>query len=145
MKSQKTLYRIALSLLFIFSVGLPASAQSSGYQMTVQVPFEFQVDGKLMPAGHYVIKRLSQTSQFLLIQSAARETSVVVPIISTNLSRKPNRSSLTFKLYGEKHVLSEVKNTKYNSVYSLIGSKDQRKLALAAEASAIVYTDPVKN
>jgi hypothetical protein len=67
MKKQ-TLYRIAVSVLFLFFGKLPASAQSNEYLMTIQVPFDFQVNEKLLPAGKYVIKPNPQTPQILLIQ-----------------------------------------------------------------------------
>jgi len=139
MKKQ-TLYRIALSVLFLFCGKLPASAHSLEHLMTIQVPFDFQVGEKLLPAGKYVIKRDPQTPQLLLIQGAEQNTLAIVQTITLEMSQEPARGSLTFKRYGEQRFLSEVKVSKYGYGYSLIKSKAEQRLAQLAEARTIRAT-----
>jgi len=136
MKKQ-TLYRIAVSALFLCSGRLPASAQSHEYLIRVQVPFEFQAGGKLLPAGKYVIRRASQSPSFLLIQCLDQNIWAAVHTIPHSLSKAPTRTSLTFNKYGEKCFLSEVKVLERESGYALIKSKAERRLAQIAEAKTI--------
>jgi len=139
MKKQ-TLYRIALSVLFLFCGKLPASAHSLENLMTVQVPFDFQVGEKLLPAGKYVIKRDPQMPQLLMIQSPERKIFAVVYTITLNLPEESARTSLTFKGYGEKRFLSEVKVLGRGVGYALTKSKTERRLARMAEAKTIRAT-----
>ncbi len=133
MKKQ-TFFRIAMPVLFLFLASFPASAQSLENLMTVQVPFDFQVNEKQLPAGKYVIKRDPQTPQFLQIHCPERNVSVIVYTIPLNLPKEPARTSLTFKEYGEKRFLSEVRVLGRGVGYGLTRSKAEHRLARNTEA-----------
>lgn len=128
MKKQ-TFTQIAVAILFLFLCSLPAYAQSLENLMTVQIPFEFQVGEKSLPAGKYVIKRDSQLPKLLQIQCPERKISVTVYTIPLNLPKEPTRTSLTFTEYGEKHFLSEVKIWGRDLGYALTKSKTEHRLA----------------
>ncbi|MGH9853607.1 MAG: hypothetical protein ACREBD_27525 [Blastocatellia bacterium] len=136
MKNQ-TLYRIAVSVLFLLFGSLPASAQSHENLIKVQVPFEFQVDEKLLPAGKYVIRRDPQAPKFLRIQSTEQNILVIVNTIPLTLSKHPARTSLIFKKYDEKYFLSEVKVAGRGDGYALFKSKTERRLAQIEKAKTI--------
>lgn len=133
MKKQ-TLYCIAVSVLFLLFGSLTASAQSLEPLMTVQVPFDFQVDGKVLPAGQYVVKRDSQSPNILRIQSPKQKIFVIIHTTQISQSKDLAQASLVFRAYDQKHFLSEVKFTGYGLGYSLFESKAERKLAQAAQA-----------
>src|SRR5262245_55595310 len=136
MKKQ-TLYRVTVSILFCFFCRLPASAQSYQNLMTIQVPFDFQVNERQLPAGKYIIKRDSRTPQILLIQCPERDIRVVVQSILHSLSEQPRWTSLIFKAYGEKRFLSEVKVMGREDKFVLIKSKAERRLAQIEKEGAI--------
>lgn len=133
MKNQ-TLYRIAVSALFLLFGSLPAFAQTQECAMTVQVPFEFQVNETVLPAGKYVVRRDTQMPGILQVQSPDKKIFVLVNTEPLNLSGQRAKASLTFKEYEGKHFLSEVKFSRYGLGYSLTASKAERKLAQAAKA-----------
>ena len=135
MKKQ-TVYSIALSFLFLLFGGLKVSAQSTEYMMTVQVPFDFEVGGKVLPAGQYIIKRHQQSPTLLLIQSAERGIYLFTQVESLNVAEKRTKSSLVFKEYDQQHFLSEVRFPGFGSRFVLSESKAERKLAQAAGAGA---------
>ncbi|MGH9851117.1 MAG: hypothetical protein ACREBD_14860 [Blastocatellia bacterium] len=108
--------------------------------MTIQIPFDFQVGAKLLPAGKYVIKRDPQTPQLLLIQGAEQNTLVTVHTITLDLSQEPARPGLTFRGYGKQRFLAEVKILGRGVSYALLKSKAERRLARLAEAKAIYTT-----
>ena len=143
MKKQ-ILYCIAVFILFLFVGSMSASAHSLEHLMTIQVPFDFQVNDELLPAGKYVIKRDPQMPQVLLIQCAERKISVMVHAIALSLSKEPARTSLTFKEYGGKYFLSEVKVLERAIAYTLTRSKAEHKLAKLAKAKTI-YTNSKGN
>jgi len=126
MKKQ-TLYRIAISVLFLFIGRLPIAAQSPDYVMTFQIPFEFQVNGKLLPAGKYIIRRDPMTPELLRIQCPERNIWVNVHTVTNRPSEEETRPCLIFRKYGENHFLSEVRALVYGEGYALIRSKAERK------------------
>jgi len=131
---KKTLYSIAVSILFLLFGSVTASAQSQEFSMTAQVPFDFQVGEKLLPAGKYFIKRDSLSPCFLRIQSLEQNISVAVLITPHNLSGQQPQASLMFKAYEEKHFLSDVRFSGYDYGYSLFESKAEHRLAQAVRA-----------
>lgn len=147
MKKQ-TLYCIAVSTLFLFFGSLPAFAHSMEHLMSVQVPFDFQVGEKLLPAGKYVIKRDPQMPKLLLIQCPEQNILAAVYIITLDLPKESARTSLTFKEYGEKHFLTEVKVQGRGVGYALTRSKSEQRLARIAESKtirAIPSSIPINN
>jgi len=124
---------IAGAVLLLCYGGLPVAAHDT---VRVQVPLDFQVNGQLLPAGDYIIKRDSQEPKRLLIQSPERKLMVIVNTIPHSLSKFPARTSLLFRSYGEQHFLAEVRVAGNENGYALIKSKAERKLAQAAEAKA---------
>ncbi len=136
MKKQ-TLYSFAMSVLVLFLWSLPASAQSSDDVTTYQIPFQFQVGEKLLPAGQYLIKRNPQMPQMMLIHCLERKLWVAVQTIPRQLPEYPNRSSLIFKKYDGAYFLTEVKVLGHGNGYALIKSKTERKLVQMAETKTI--------
>jgi len=130
------LYHIAVSVLFLFFGSLTAWAHPE-YLMTIQVPFDFQVNEKLLQAGKYEIKRDPQNPRILMIQCLERKIWVTVHTIPHSLSKEPARTSLIFTEYGAKRFLSEVKVLGREDGFALIKSKSERRLAQTAEAKAI--------
>jgi hypothetical protein len=138
MKKQ-TLYHIAVLVLFLFFGSLTASAHPE-FLMTVQVPFDFQVNEKLLPAGKYEIQRDPLNPRILVIQSPERKIWVAVHTIPHSLSKEPAQTSLLFTEYGAKHFLSEVTVLGREDGFALVKSKAERKLAQTAEAKNIHAT-----
>lgn len=146
MKKQ-AFYQIAATTLFLFVCSLPVSAQSLENLMTVQIPFEFQVGEKSLPAGKYVIKRDPQLPKFLQLQCPERKISVTVYTIPLNLPKEPARTSLTFMEYGEKHFLSEVKIWGRDVGYALVRSKTEHRLAQSLRTKTLrtIPNNPANN
>jgi len=126
MKKQ-TLYYIAISVLFLFIGRLPIAAQSPDYVMTFQVPFEFQVNGKSLPAGKYIFRRDRMMPTFMQIQCPERNIWLNVHTVPSKLSKKGALPCLIFRKYAENHFLSEVRSLEYGEGYALFKSKAERK------------------
>lgn len=132
MKLQKQIFgRLAMLALLVCCFSLAASAQATEPLMTAQVPFDFEVGERALPAGQYVVKRDPRTPQFLWIQTRDRKISVRTSITAHSLPQQTIQASLTFKVQGERHFLAEVKDTNNSLAYALLRSKDERRLAQA--------------
>lgn len=144
MKKQ-TLYCIAVSVLFLFFGRLTASALSIEHLVTVQVPFEFQVNEKMLPAGKYLIKRDQQNPQILVIECPEQNIWVTIHILQHRLSEQHAQTSLIFNEYEGKHFLSEVKILERGDRFTLIKSKTERRLAQVAKEKSIQATRATSN
>lgn len=94
-----------LSLVLVGST----RAQLPGTEIRVQVPFDFIVKGKTLPAGEYEIRRLNDEPIGLLIRNMHDKHDNVVfetePKIDRGITKK---DELIFTRYGDSYFLSEV-------------------------------------
>ena len=127
-------------ILFLFFASVSVSAQSMENLMTVQVPFDFQVGEKTLPAGRYVIKRDPQMPKLLLIQCPEKKILVATYTMTLSLPKEPARASLSFKEYQGKHFLAEVKLLGRGDGYVLARSKTEQKLAQSTKVNNIYAT-----
>jgi hypothetical protein len=95
---------MALSLLAAMAAGSPASAGSVD-GMKAQVPFDFYVGGRLIPAGEYTVRALTDDEAALRI-TRGRESANVI----TNLAEEGRRrgARLIFRRYGDHFFLAAV-------------------------------------
>jgi hypothetical protein len=120
--------KILVALMFLLGLGVAANAQTQPV-IAANMPFEFVAGKTTLPAGAYVVKRISaQPFDVLMITSRDNGTSVFVnPAEMEDASTyKPNMS---FRKVGEQHVLSQVQTADY--VYNFHVS---RPVTLAATA-----------
>lgn len=96
-----------LSLTLLMAV-VSVQAQTGG-NLEVNIPFEFQIGGKTLPAGEYSVKRLTQNS--VLVRSADGERSVIAQTpraITAARKEKAAQEKLVFNQYGNQYFLSQV-------------------------------------
>jgi hypothetical protein len=132
MKKQ-TLYSIVAAVL-ILSLGSAAASAQRGSVFTFQVPFEFQAQGKTLPAGKYTVRRDPMTPGLLRIQNYDQNLWLSVYTVPHRLSEDPAETCLVFKGYGEKRFLTEVKVLGLGDGYELIKTKAQRREEQIAKA-----------
>jgi hypothetical protein len=94
-----------LSLLVVGS----ARAQLPGTEIRVQIPFDFTVKGKTLPAGQYEIRRINDEPIGLLIRNMHDKHDNVVFETEPKIDRSiTKRDELIFTRYGDSYFLSEV-------------------------------------
>jgi len=104
--------RILVALMFLLGLGVAANAQTQSV-IVAHMPFEFVAGKTTLPAGAYIVKRISeQPFDVLMITSYDKGTSVFVnPIEMENASAyNPN---LSFRMVGEQHYLSRIQTADY--------------------------------
>ena len=99
-----------LAVMTIIAAGVTAQAQSLSYRLTANIPFEFSVTGKKLPAGKYWIKRAQQGNGDTVVQISSTDgreniTRFTIPVVAYN---PVNSSSLVFHRYGDEYFLSEI-------------------------------------
>ena len=126
--------RILVALMFLLGLGVAANAQTQSV-IAANMPFEFVAGKTTLPAGAYIVKRISeQPFDVLMITNYDSGTTVFVePTEMENASAyKPN---LRFRTVGEQHYLSQIQTGDY--VYNFHVSPPVT-LAAAAKPSATV-------
>ncbi len=101
--TNKVLAFLSASIL-VGALSVPLSAQTM--TLKANIPFQFSVQGKTMPAGQYLIQR-DGGSQFVRLSDRAADTSVIVRVSSSatldNGAR--NEAKIYFDKYGNQYFL----------------------------------------
>lgn len=101
-----TMFVGIIALAFISA--LAASAQNPR-NLVVNVPFDFTVKGKTLPAGEYVISRSSTIDEMSLTMSRKDgEGNAIVLTKPIRSEERQSESRLVFHRYGDRYFLSEV-------------------------------------
>jgi hypothetical protein len=120
--------RILVATIFLLGLGVAANAEIQPV-IAVTMPFEFVAGKTTLPAGKYIVKRISdQPFDVLMITSYDRGTSVLVnPVAMDNASTyKP---TVKFNIVEDRHYLSGIQTADY--VYNF---RVSRPVTLAATA-----------
>src|SRR5262245_31892048 len=99
-----------LAVMMIVAAGASAKAQSLNYRLTANIPFDFTVVDKKMPAGKYWISRAQQSQGDTLVQIRSTEGKAyaVRLTIPVNTLYETRNATLVFHRYGDEYFLSEV-------------------------------------
>ena len=104
--------RIIVALTFLLGLGVGANAQTRA-EIAVTLPFEFVAGKTTLPAGKYIVKRISeQPFDVLMITSYDTGTSVLVnPTAMDNASAF--NPTVSFRTIGDQHFLSGIQTADY--------------------------------
>jgi hypothetical protein len=105
---KKQIYAAVTLLMVIGIWAVTAEAQSvNGVSIRANIPFEFSVGDKLLPAGEYRIQQVNPSSDVVMLQiaNANGEARVMVRVQSMR-ARDTNRTELVFNRYGGSYFLS---------------------------------------
>jgi len=107
MKKQTSIAFTMLSLVVALAV-TSVSAQSSHY-FRVSIPFEFAINGKTLPPGEYIVRRVSSDKpQWLSISSVNGRTGQSVVTHNVRAGTLQSESKLVFRRYGDQYFLSQL-------------------------------------
>ena len=107
---RKKVFSAALTcgLLAVVAVAT-AYAQEPGTEVRARIPFDFSVRGKILPAGDYEIRRITDGPEGLIISSVNLNHDRVLfetePVEARTISSK---AEIVFRRYGDSYFLSEV-------------------------------------
>ena len=111
-----------------------ANAQSAN-RIAADIPFDFSVGYKIMPAGGYTVKPVSTTGNALMIQTADGTMAAVRLSDETERAKNIPQARLVFHRYGERYFLAEVWNGFDKKGRQLL--KSQEESSLESELASI--------
>jgi len=128
---------LVASVTFVTATAANAQTRS---RLHANVPFEFTVGGKNLPAGQYTITGLFNSGETVVVsngdESAVRLTNGMIS------SETQSKSKLVFHRYGERYFLSEVWTAGENTGRRLLSSKAED--AVRRELTAVYRSRGIK-
>ncbi len=109
-----------------------AAAFGQSHLMRADIPFEFRVGTKILPAGHYDVGRAAPG--VLSIRCFERNAAVMILTEVIEAREVPEKGTLVFKRYDNTYFLSRVWTPGSSSGQELHKSKAERELARANSA-----------
>ena len=104
---RKQCLRILIALIGVAGLGMAARGQVSD-QIQVNIPYEFVVAGKTLPAGTYRVNRLGGTDEETLVLSSLDSRARVMVLSTTVESTQADRPEVSFEQVGGQHFLSKI-------------------------------------
>jgi hypothetical protein len=103
----KQYLRILIALIGVAASGMAVKGQAID-RLVVKVPYEFVVDGKILPAGTYRLDRASGTDDRVLIFSNLEKSTSLIVTPSTVDSKASEQASVSFERIGGQLFLSKI-------------------------------------
>ena len=123
-----TMLVLVVTLALTLAV-VSANGQSTANKVVANVPFEFSVGYKALPAGAYSVQSIVSAGDGLLIQSADGKISALRLSEATRRIKEKPQARLVFHRYGERYFLAEVWNGVDNTGRQLTKSQEERAIA----------------
>lgn len=133
---------LALSTAVASATTVALANPQSANRVVADIPFEFSVGYKTMPAGEYSVRTMTTAGDALMIQSADGKSSALRLSEATERAKNRSHARLVFHKYGERYFLAEVWNGADRSGRQLLKSQEERAIErefasiLAASATA---------
>src|SRR5215471_17528914 len=130
MKQQGVKALIQIGLLAVIAMVTAAgSAQGQvlGYKIRANIPFDFIVGDKNLPAGEYLIGRARQDSDVLVIRGVKGNANAFRSTSPVNTEALKDEATLVFHRYGDQYFLSEVWPAGANAGRMLSESRGERE------------------
>jgi hypothetical protein len=122
----------ALSLLVMLTA--TSVYARSAMRIKVNIPFDFTVREKVLPAGEYIVSRVAQG--LLTIQRADGNGSQMFVTFDAHSGARRDKSSLVFSRYGDQYFLSTVWTAGIDSGYEIRKPNAELKLIRASRLLA---------
>jgi hypothetical protein len=120
---------LVTGIILALIIAVPARAITPGTSMRANIPFDFMVRGKTLPAGSYEIRRISDEPDGLLIRNINdKHDHAMFETEPVEASQAPNRSEVVFHRYGDTYFLSEVLTAGEQTGRELSPARQERQL-----------------
>ena len=131
-----------LAVVMIIAASASAKAQSLEYRLTANIPFDFSIADKKLPAGKYWINRAQSGTGDTVIQIRSADghenlTRLTIPVLTFN----PMKTGvLVFHRYGDDYFLSKIWPAGGSTGRELVKSRVERDLARKSQDNQIAAT-----
>ncbi len=128
---RKQYLRILIALIGLAGLGMSARGQAFD-QIVVNIPYDFVVAGKTLPAGTYKVNRVSVTDRALILSSVENRASAIV--LATQIeSTSADKPQVSFEQVGGERFLSKIETS--NHVFTIPVSRSEILEAAARSQS----------
>ncbi|HEY1265416.1 MAG TPA: hypothetical protein VGF06_17930 [Terriglobales bacterium] len=128
-------------LLVVLSLGVmlaTASAYAQDTRITAKVPFDFTVAGKTLPAGEYLISRVSTNDKVLAISCPDERVTMLAMPNNKEALNPAATTELVFNHRGNRYFLSQIWVSGSNAGREFPQGKLESELALDYPAERVV-------
>lgn len=131
MKKATRILALALTMLPLFA----AAQLSSDTKIVTNVPFDFVVADKAVPAGEWILQSATDGGRTLLLNNVDAKSAVFSGALP-EISKTPARAyALVFHKYGDRYFLAAVKLEGSKTMYRIRESKAEAEM-LAQKATS---------
>jgi len=117
-----------LPVMLVILSGLTMAQSLSQATVKANVPFDFMVNNKIIPAGECAIGAVSMNSGALLIRNADAKKSAMSAASHEESGAAADSTVLVFRQYGSQYFLSSIRLEGSNLTYELPESKAEVEL-----------------
>ena len=107
---RKQTYITAIVILLVTVSGLATAKAQTGskQQLIANIPFEFSVGGKTLPAGEYTVRCTNAASDRKVLQLTSKDGQASV-LVQTNsvIGKTDENAKLVFNRYGDRYFFSQ--------------------------------------
>ena len=132
-----------LAVVMIVAAGASAKAQTLEYKLTANIPFDFTVVDKKLPAGKYRISRAqpSQGDTVVQVRSAEGKACAVRLTVPVDAQRPADNATLVFHRYGDEYFLAEIWAKGASVGRELTKTRAERELERKAQDNQIAANE----
>ena len=109
-----------------FMTAVAANAQSGSLKLRANVPFDFVVGDKTLPAGDYAIRQMTQGSDVGLLISSRDSRHKAIRLSNAVQASQMKGARITFRRYGNTYFLAQVWTSGSLDGREMIKSKAER-------------------
>ena len=124
MKSAKWMLPVTLMLLS----SLMAAQSLSSSHVVAQVPFDFMVNNKIIPAGECIVQAVDLDARVVTIRNVAAKKSLLARSSHEEANKSADLTVLVFNRYGNRYFLSEIRLEGSAETYKLSESRVETEL-----------------
>ena len=121
-----TMLALVVAIALVSAVAT-ANAQAPN-KVAADIPFDFSVGYKTMPAGGYIVQAVASAGNAVLIQSADAKSSALRQSEATAPMKNKKHARLVFHRYGERYFLAEVWSGLDIAGRQLVKSQEERAI-----------------
>jgi hypothetical protein len=122
-------YATRMLALALTMLPLLATAQlASNEKIVAQVPFEFVLGSKVVPAGEWIVQSASMDSKVIQIRSSDSRVNILSMPLLVETKKAAADCTLVFHKYGSNYFLSEVRLAGTANGYRLPETKAEKEM-----------------
>jgi len=136
---KKQILSVCAALLLIAAVGAVTAPAQSSTKLEANIPFDFIIGNKTLPAGMYEVSSPvpNQPSVRMLSSAETREAAVALTV-TTEPKTNRGANKLVFHRYGDRYFLAEIWGEDGKIAQALRKSKLEREMSASIGTPSVI-------